>query len=153
MRLIIKGNSKKIIQLCKELKLRIKRDGLEMVIQKTKTEESEERELHENLVKAVETVDAIKKSLAEKAEVDKAEEIKKAENERIAEVKAKAEVRARKDENARIVEKTKADKKAEEKKLAEENEKALEYVKSKMQKTAGITIESPKKTRAKAKQD
>ncbi len=155
MRLIIKGNSKKIISLYKELGLRTKRHGLEMVIQKTKTEESGEAELQEIQDKAAEHLKAIKKSNAEKEEKEKAKEIKEVEAERIAEVKAKAEVRARKDRQAIIVEKAKAEKKAKEKALKDENEKALEYVKSKMQKAAGITSESPMKTgpKKKAKQD
>ena len=153
MRLIIKGSSKKIVSLSKELKLRTKRDGLEMVIQKTKTEESQERELQENLVKADEKAETIKKSNAKKAEAEKVKEIKKVESEKIADIEAKGDVKARQEEQTRIAEKAKAEKKAEEEKLQEENEKALEYVKSKMQKAAGITSESPKKTRVKAKQD
>ena len=113
MRITIKGSIKKIVSLYKELKLRVKRDNLDMVISKSKAEEEDYAKTEQKAVEAKEKSKAAKREAIDLVEKNKKETERKAEAKVVADMKAKAAVRDSKMAAAVKAEKAKADKKAE----------------------------------------
>lgn len=130
--LSINGPDKKIASLEKQWRQYCKRNGLDMVIRKSKADITKEEDELKRQLKLVADIKEAKRNAIE-SEAKEAVEKKKKEAEKIAKAaKAKADLRAKQEEDRQLAEKAKAQKKVDLANEAEEQE--LEKVRKNLEK-------------------
>ena len=134
MRLTIKGSNKKVITLYKELRLRVRRDNLDMVISKSKAEEEAEIAIEKKAIEADEKIKAAKEKAIKLEEKKENDAKAKAEAANLKVLQDKAIVRDRKEVETRAALKAKAEKKALLEAEEKKKEEAIAYVMDKMDK-------------------